>query len=161
MNNKAIYPGTFDPITLGHIDIISRAAKIFDYVLFAIANSQHKRPMFILNERIELAKKVTKHLENVEVVAFSKLMSHFAKKNSANILIRGIRSTLDFEYESQLAEINRHFSPELETVFLLPSQSLSFISSSLIKDIILHDGDVSAFLPKVIYEAILKKFHNA
>jgi pantetheine-phosphate adenylyltransferase len=160
MTHKAIYPGTFDPITSGHVDIVTRAAAMFDHVLLAIANSQRKSPMFNLEERVELAKQVTAHLGNVEVVGFSELMANFAQKNNANILIRGVRSVADFEYEWQLANMNRHFVPELETVFLLPSQSLSFVSSSLIKDVALHDGDISSFLPPIVAEAMLKKLNK-
>lgn len=160
MTHKAIYPGTFDPITLGHIDIVSRASAMFDHVLLAIASSQRKSPMFTLDERIKLAREVTQHLGNVEVIGFSELMANFAKKHGANILIRGVRSVGDFEYEWQLANMNRHFVPELETVFLLPSQSLSFVSSSLIKDVALHDGDVSAFLPAAVEQAMLKKLNK-
>ncbi|MCW2257073.1 pantetheine-phosphate adenylyltransferase [Providencia alcalifaciens] len=161
MKHKAIYPGTFDPITSGHVDIVTRAAAMFDHVLLSIANSQRKSPMFSLEERVDLARKVTSHLDNVEVVGFSELMATFAQKHGANILIRGVRSVADFEYEWQLANMNRHFVPELETVFLLPSQSLSFVSSSLIKDVALHDGDVSSFLPPIVTEAMLKKLNKA
>lgn len=160
MQHKAIYPGTFDPITSGHIDIVSRAAAMFDHVLLAIANSQRKSPMFTLEERVDLAQQVTAHLSNVEVVGFSELMANFAQKHDANILIRGVRSVADFEYEWQLANMNRHLVPKLETVFLLPSQNLSFISSSLIKDVALHDGNVSSFLPPVVERAMLKKLNK-
>ncbi|WP_237387069.1 pantetheine-phosphate adenylyltransferase [Xenorhabdus sp. Sc-CR9] len=157
MKRKAIYPGTFDPVTNGHLDIVTRAANMFDHVLLAIANSDRKNPMFSLEERVTLAKEVTVHLENVEVVGFSELMVNFAKKQQATILIRGVRSVADFEYEYQLANMNRHFMPELESVFLLPSQNMSFVSSSLIKDVARHDGDISSFLPESVARAMLQK----
>lgn len=161
MKTRAIYPGTFDPITCGHIDILERASKMFDHILLAIANSSRKNPMFTLDERVELAKEVCAHIPNVEVLGFSELMANFAKKQNANVLIRGVRSVADFEYEWQLANMNRHFAQDLESVFLLPSQNLSFVSSSLIKDVALHDGDVSAFLPESVAQAMMKKLGKA
>lgn len=157
MKTRAIYPGTFDPITCGHIDILERASKMFDHILLAIANSSRKNPMFTLDERVALAKDVCSHIPNVEVLGFSELMANFAKKQNANVLIRGVRSVADFEYEWQLANMNRHFAQDLESVFLLPSQNLSFVSSSLIKDVSLHDGDVSAFLPESVAQAMMQK----
>ncbi|WP_343103321.1 pantetheine-phosphate adenylyltransferase [Morganella morganii] len=157
MKTRAIYPGTFDPITCGHIDILERASKMFDHILLAIANSSRKNPMFTLDERVVLAKNVCAHIPNVEVLGFSELMANFAKKQNANVLIRGVRSVADFEYEWQLANMNRHFAQDLESVFLLPSQNLSFVSSSLIKDVALHDGDVSAFLPEPVAQAMMQK----
>ena len=161
MKTRAIYPGTFDPITCGHIDILERASKMFDHILLAIANSSRKNPMFTLDERVALAKDVCSHIPNVEVLGFSELMANFAKKQNANVLIRGVRSVADFEYEWQLANMNRHFAQDLESVFLLPSQNLSFVSSSLIKDVALHDGDVSAFLPESVAQAMMRKLGKA
>lgn len=161
MKTRAIYPGTFDPITCGHIDILERASKMFDHILLAIANSSRKNPMFTLDERVMLAKDVCSHIPNVEVLGFSELMANFAKKQNANVLIRGVRSVADFEYEWQLANMNRHFAQDLESVFLLPSQNLSFVSSSLIKDVALHDGDVSAFLPESVVQAMMQKLGKA
>ena len=160
MKNKAIYPGTFDPITLGHLDIVTRAADMFEQVILAIASSKRKNPMFSLEERVELATQVTDHLQNVTVVGFSELMANFAQQQQATVLIRGVRSVSDFEYEWQLANMNRHFVPELDTVFLLPSQNLSFVSSSLIKDVARHNGDISSFLPEVVVEAMTQKLNQ-
>nr|WP_314266214.1 pantetheine-phosphate adenylyltransferase [uncultured Moellerella sp.] len=160
MKKKAIYPGTFDPITFGHLDIVARAADMFEQVILAIASSERKNPMFTLDERVSLATTVTSHLKNVTVVGFSELMANFAQKQQASILIRGVRSVSDFEYEWQLANMNRHFAPDLETVFLLPSQNLSFVSSSLIKDVARHDGDVSTFLPPIVADAMRDKLNK-
>ena len=157
MSTKAIYPGTFDPITNGHIDIVTRAASMFDKVLLAIAASPSKKPMFTLDERIALATQATAHLVNVEVIGFSDLMANFARAQQANILIRGLRAVADFENEMQLAHMNRHLMPTLESVFLMPCKEWSFISSSLVKEVARHQGDVSHFLPANVHQALLKK----
>ncbi len=157
MSTKAIYPGTFDPITNGHIDIVTRAASMFDKVVLAIAASPSKKPMFSLDERIALAEQATAHLVNVEVIGFSDLMANFARAQQANILIRGLRAVADFEYEMQLAHMNRHLMPILESVFLMPCKEWSFISSSLVKEVARHQGDVSHFLPANVQQALLNK----
>lgn len=157
MSTKAIYPGTFDPITNGHLDIVTRASAMFDKVLLAIAASPSKKPMFSLDERVALARDALSHLPNVEVVGFSDLMANFARAQQANILIRGLRAVADFEYEMQLAHMNRHLMPELESVFLMPSKEWSFISSSLVKEVARHDGDVAHFLPPAVYQALMDK----
>lgn len=157
MQKRAIYPGTFDPITNGHIDIITRASKMFDRVILAIAASPSKKPMFDLNERVALAKQAIAHLDNVEVVGFSDLMANFARDRQATILIRGLRAVADFEYEMQLAHMNRHLMPELESVFLMPSKEWSFISSSLVKEVARHQGDVTDFLPPNVHQALMEK----
>ena len=157
MSTKAIYPGTFDPITNGHIDIVTRAASMFDKVVLAIAASPSKKPMFSLDERIALAEQATAHLVNVEVIGFSDLMANFARAQQANILIRGLRAVADFEYEMQLAHMNRHLMPTLESVFLMPCKEWSFISSSLVKEVARHQGDVSHFLPANVHQALLNK----
>lgn len=157
MSTKAIYPGTFDPITNGHIDIVTRAATMFTDVVLAIAASPSKKPMFNLEERVALAQSATAHLPNVTVVGFSDLMANFARTQQANILIRGLRAVADFEYEMQLAHMNRHLMPELESVFLMPSKEWSFISSSLVKEVARHQGDVAHFLPPNVHQALLEK----
>ncbi|MWL73108.1 pantetheine-phosphate adenylyltransferase, partial [Escherichia coli] len=155
MLKRAIYPGTFDPITNGHIDIVTRAASMFDQVILAIAASPSKKPLFDLDERVALAESATAHLPNVKVVGFSDLMANFARTQQANILIRGLRAVADFEYEMQLAHMNRHLMPELESVFLMPSKEWSFISSSLVKEVARHAGDVTHFLPENVHQALL------
>lgn len=128
MSTKAIYPGTFDPMTNGHLDIVSRAALMFDSIVLAVAASPSKKPLFSLEERVALATEVVAHLPNVAVVGFSDLMANFAKAQQANVLVRGLRAVSDFEYELQLAHMNRHLLPTLESVFLMPSEQYSFIS---------------------------------
>ncbi|MCG8158492.1 pantetheine-phosphate adenylyltransferase [Brenneria goodwinii] len=157
MTTKAIYPGTFDPLTNGHLDLLSRASHMFDHLVLAIAASPSKNTLFTLDERVTLAKGVTQHLPNVEVIGFSELMVHFAQRQKANILVRGLRAVSDFEYELQLAKMNHHLMPTLESVFLMPSEEWSFISSSLVKEVARHGGDVSHFLPKSIAAALKKK----
>ena len=157
MQKRAIYPGTFDPITNGHLDIVTRAACMFDQVILAIAASPSKKPMFDLSERVALAQQATAHLSNVEVTGFSDLMANFARAQQANILIRGLRAVADFEYEMQLAHMNRHLMPELESVFLMPSKDWSFISSSLVKEVARHNGDVTHFLPANVHQALMEK----
>ena len=157
MTTKAIYPGTFDPMTNGHLDIVTRAALMFDHVILAIAASPGKKPMFTLDERVALATQVTSHLNNVEVIGFSDLMANFAKAQGANVLVRGLRAVSDFEYEMQLANMNRHLLPTLESVFMMPSKEWSFISSSLVKEVARHGGDITPFLPQVITQALMEK----
>ncbi|MGE9553154.1 pantetheine-phosphate adenylyltransferase [Erwinia amylovora] len=157
MSTKAIYPGTFDPMTNGHLDIVTRAALMFDKIVLAIAASPSKKPMFSLDERVALARQVVAHLPNVEVVGFSDLMANFARDQQANVLVRGLRAVSDFEYEMQLAHMNRHLLPTLESVFLMPTEEYSFISSSLVKEVARHRGDVSAFLPEPVHIALQAK----
>lgn len=157
MEKRAIYPGTFDPMTNGHLDLVTRAANMFDHVILAIAASPSKKPMFSLEERVALATQVTAHLSNVEVLGFSELMAHFAQHQNANILVRGLRAVSDFEYEMQLANMNRHLMPTLESVFLMPSKEWSFISSSLVKEVARHGGDIAPFVPEIIAQALSEK----
>lgn len=154
MTTKAIYPGTFDPLTNGHLDLLTRASHMFDHLVLAIAASPSKNTLFTLDERVALAKEVTQHLPNVEVIGFSELMAHFAQNQNANILVRGLRAVADFEYELQLAKMNHHLMPTLESVFLMPSEEWSFISSSLVKEVAKHGGDVTHFLPAPIEKAL-------
>ncbi|WP_435275554.1 pantetheine-phosphate adenylyltransferase [Psychrobium sp. nBUS_13] len=157
MRVNAIYPGTFDPITNGHLDLIERASKLFDHVIVGVANNPSKNPKFDLQQRVELAILVTQHLPNIEVVGFSGLLVDFAKEKNAKVLIRGLRAVSDFEYEFQLANMNRRLYPELESVFLTPAEQNSFISSTLVKDVALHKGDVSQFVPEIVSKALTQQ----
>lgn len=155
MSVKAIYPGTFDPVTNGHSDLITRASQLFTEVLVGVAASPSKKPMFTLEQRVAMIEKVTADLPNVKVVGFSGLLVDFAKANQANVLIRGLRAVSDFEYEFQLANMNRRLSPDLESVFLTPAEENSFISSTLVKEVALHKGDVSQFVHSEVEQELL------
>ena len=155
MNNIAVFPGTFDPITNGHKDLILRASKLFPKVIVAIAANKHKDPLFSLEKRVELVKKVLKDIKNIEICGFDSLLVDFAKENNANYIIRGLRVISDFEYEFQLANMNRCLDPEIETVFLTPSEKNSFISSSIVKEVSYHEGDVSEFVDPTVEKALM------
>ena len=157
---RAVYPGTFDPMTMGHVDLVKRASKLFDSVIIAIASSDSKKPMFSLEERIEIGNKIFADDPKVEVVGFSGLLVNFAKENDANILIRGLRVVADFEYEFQLANMNRAMSPDIESVFLTPTEEYSYISSSLVKEIATMGGDVTRFVDPVTLDALNQKIKN-
>jgi pantetheine-phosphate adenylyltransferase len=157
MHRRAIYPGTFDPVTNGHTDLIERAAKLFKHVIIGIAANPSKQPRFTLEERVEQVKLVTTHLDNVEVVGFSGLLVDFARAQKASVLVRGLRAVSDFEYEFQLANMNRRLSPDLESVFLTPAEENSFISSTLVKEVALHGGDVSQFVHSEVALALKEK----
>jgi pantetheine-phosphate adenylyltransferase len=157
MHTKAIYPGTFDPVTNGHADLIERAANMFSHVIVGIAANPSKKPLFSLEERVALITEVTKHLPNVEVIGFRGLLADFAEDQGATILIRGLRAVSDFEYEFQLANMNRRLNPNLESVFLTPSEENSFISSTLVKEVALHRGKVDQFCPPVVQAALTQK----
>ena len=160
MPKKAIYPGTFDPVTNGHADLIERAAKLFDKVIVSIASNPSKQPLFSLEERVEFIKQVTAHLDNVEVIGFTGLLAEFARNQGAQVLIRGLRAVSDFEYEFQLANMNRRLNRDLESVFMTPSEENSFISSTLVKEVALHKGSVKDFCHPVVIEALHQKLHN-
>jgi pantetheine-phosphate adenylyltransferase len=160
MQRIAVYPGTFDPITNGHTDLISRAARVFPKVIVAIAESPQKKPLFSLEERIGLASNEWANLDNVEVVGFGNLLAEFVQQIGATVIIRGLRAVSDFEYEFQLASMNRHLAPSIETMFLTPDEDFSFISSSLVKEIARLDGDVSEFVCKEVQEAMKERFRQ-
>lgn len=160
MHTKAIYPGTFDPITNGHADLIERAANMFSEVIVAIAANPSKKPLFTLDERVQLITAVTEDLKNVKVVGFKGLLADFADTQQATILIRGLRAVSDFEYEFQLANMNRRLNPKLESVFLTPAEENSFISSTLVKEVALHRGNVQGFCHDLVQQALHDKLHG-
>jgi pantetheine-phosphate adenylyltransferase len=153
----AVYPGTFDPITNGHSDIIQRATTIFDKVIVAIAASPKKQPVFDLEERVVLAKTVLASLEKVEIVGFDTLLVNFAEQNGAQVIMRGLRAVSDFEYEFQLAGMNRRLNNRIETVFLTPAEKYSYISSSLVREIAGLGGDVSDFVHEKVVAELKRK----
>lgn len=157
MSVTALYPGTFDPITNGHHDLVRRAARLFDHVIVAVAASSAKQPLFALEERIDLARRVLAEFPTVEVSGFTNLMVEFAKSRRADVIIRGLRAVSDFEYEVQLAGMNRSMAPDIETVYLSPDVKYTFLSSTLIKDIARHGGDVSRFIDPMVGEALRTK----
>ncbi len=157
MTTRVIYPGTFDPITNGHKDLVERASRLFGEVILAVAASDKKKPLFSTEERVALAEEVLGHLPNVRVIGFNKLLSFLVKDLDANVVLRGLRAVSDFEYEFQLANMNRQLNSEFETVFLTPSEHLSFISSSLVREIAILGGDVRQFVPPAVAEAFVQK----
>ena len=154
---KAVYPGTFDPLTRGHEDLVRRAATLFGKLVLAIADSKAKKPFFTLEERIAMAREVLGDMKNVEVVGFSNLLTEFVKKQGARVVLRGLRAVSDFEYEFQLAGMNRNLYPEMETVFLTPSEQHMFISATLVREIAALGGDVSEFVHPLVAKKLKAK----
>lgn len=157
MNITAIYPGTFDPITNGHVDLVTRAARLFSRVIVAVAANPAKTPAFSLDERVQLARSALGEIKNAEVCGFDVLLADFAEKRGACVILRGLRAVSDFEHEFQLAGMNRRLAPEIETLFLTPAEQYTYISSSLVREIAKYGGDVSAFVPEVVRAALLAK----
>ena len=155
----AVYPGTFDPVTFGHIDLLQRAARVFDRLVVAIAESPTKEPLFSLQERIELTElSISPEIKNIEVVGFNNLLADFVQDINAGVILRGLRAVSDFEYEFQLASMNRHLAAQVETLFMTPAEEYSFISSSLVKEIARLDGNVSRFVSANVLAALKDKF---
>ena len=156
--NRTVYPGTFDPITNGHSDLVNRAVRMFDQVILAVAHNPDKSPLFSIEERVELARLVLGDMPNVEVREFSGLLIDFARECQASVVIRGLRAVSDFEYEFQLASMNRRLDKNIETVFLTPAENHTFVSASLVKEIARYGGDVSQFVHPEVYQALKRKF---
>jgi pantetheine-phosphate adenylyltransferase len=157
MSHKAVYPGTFDPITLGHEDLARRASRLFDHVILAVADSRAKRPFFSLDERVEMARHVLQDLPNVEVTGFSGLLMKFVQDRGARVVVRGLRAVSDFEYEFQLAGMNRGMYPDVETVFLTPGEQFMFISATIVREISVLGGDTTKFVPPFVRERMKDK----
>ena len=153
MRVTAIYPGTFDPMTVGHIDVVQRASRMFDDVVVAVAASTNKNPFFTLAERVDMAARITDDIDNVTAQAFDGLLVDFARKVGSQVVVRGLRAISDFEYEVQIAAVNRHLAPSIETVFISASQDYTFLSSSIVREIARLDGDVSEFVHPIVIEA--------
>jgi pantetheine-phosphate adenylyltransferase len=160
MKRKAIYPGTFDPITRGHEDLVRRAARLFDHVVLAVADSRAKRPLFTLSERVDIARDALKDLKNVSVVGFSGLLMKFAQQQKAHIVVRGVRALSDFEYEFQLAGMNRGMYPQVETVFMTPGEQFMFISGTLVREISILGGDVRKFVSPYVARRLKAKIRE-
>ncbi len=154
---KAIYPGTFDPITFGHIDIIERAVSIFDEVIITVATNPRKTPLFSVDERLEMIRQATKELPNLSYDRFDGLLADYAGKNGANVLIRGLRAISDFEFEFQLALVNRKLSDELVTVFLMPGEKYTYLNSTIVKEIAAFGADISAFVPGMVADQLYRR----
>jgi pantetheine-phosphate adenylyltransferase len=157
MPRRAIYPGTFDPITNGHTDLVRRAAGIFDEVLVAVANNPRKTPMFVLEERVEMSRRVLADIPNVKVAGYEGLTVDFMREHGFRVVVRGLRAVSDFEFEFQLANMQRHLLPGMETVFLTPQEQFTFISSTMVREIAVFGGSVSQFVDPLVAEALRSK----
>ena len=159
MNQAAIYAGTFDPLTYGHLDVIERAARIFPRVVVGVAASQEKSPLFSLEERMDLVRSVTQELAGVEVAPFSGLLVDFAEQQDVEVIVRGLRAFSDFEFEFQMALTNRTMKPKIETLFLMPKQDYSYVSSSNVREVAKMGGDIRPFVPTPVQDALVKKYN--
>jgi len=157
MSLIAVYPGTFDPITNGHTDLVNRGVKIFDKVIIAVAENPTKNTLFTISERVNFIEKIFQGNTNIEIFPLNKLLVEFAKDHGATVILRGLRAVSDFEYEVQLASMNRSMEPNIESVFMSPAEKYGFLSSSIIKDIAKHDGDLSKFVDKEVLKSLKKK----
>ncbi|WP_227935706.1 pantetheine-phosphate adenylyltransferase [Alkalihalobacillus deserti] len=161
MASIAVCPGSFDPVTLGHLDIITRGATVFDKVIVAVLYNRNKQPMFSVEERVSLLEEATKDLVNVEIDSFNGLLINYMKEKKAKTIIRGLRAVSDFEYEMQAASINKKLGPEIETFFMMTNNHYSYLSSSIVKEVAKYDADVSDIVPEVVAKALKEKFKHA
>ncbi len=157
---RAVYPGTFDPLTLGHEDVVKRAAKLFSEVILAIAESSAKRPLFSIDERVQIATELLRPVANVRVVRFGGLLTEFLKQHDANVILRGLRAVSDFEYEFQMAGMNRKLLPNVETVFMTPSDNYMFVSASIVREIATMGGDVGQFVSPLVVQKMQDKLQK-
>jgi pantetheine-phosphate adenylyltransferase len=155
-----VYPGTFDPLTNGHMDLVERAAPLFEKLIVAVASNPGKNPLFSLEQRLELASRAFAHLPNVEIKGFSTLLARFVHEIGGRVVLRGLRAVSDFEYEFQLASMNRHLMPDIETIFMTPAERHSFISSTLVREVARLGGDISEFVHPLVAKALRDKFHD-
>lgn len=160
MTGVALYPGSFDPVTLGHLDILKRASKVFDEIIVAVLHNSDKKPLFTLEERVELLKETTQDLPNVKVDAFEGLMIDFARKRGVNAVLRGLRAVSDFEYELKITSINKKLDEEIETFFMMSNSKYSFLSSSIVKEVAKYNAVVSDLVPEPVEKALKLKFHK-
>lgn len=156
-----VYPGSFDPLTNGHLDVVQRAAKLFDRVIMAVARNEAKQPLFRLDERVDLVAKAVAHLPNVQADSFDGLLVDYARRQGAQAIIRGLRAVSDFEFEFQLALMNRKLDEDIETIFMMPKDTYTFLSSRIVKEIARHGGDISAFVPPAVRAALRARFTPA
>lgn len=160
-NGTAVYPGTFDPVTRGHEDLVRRASKLFDHVVVGVADSRSKRPFFSLEERVEMAREVLSAYPNVEVKGFDCLLMDFLRDQNARVILRGLRAVSDFEYEFQMAGMNRNLYPDVETVFLTPSEQYMFISATMVREIAVLGGDVGKFVHPKVHERLRQRINSS
>lgn len=160
MGKLAICPGSFDPVTFGHIDIIERGSKIFDEVIVAVFNNRSKDPLFSVEERMELLREVTKHLDNVKIDSSSGLLMKYAEEKGANAILRGLRAVSDFEYEMQITSMNRKLNDEIDTFFIMTNNQYSFLSSSIVKEVAKYKGNVTDLVPKQVEDALNEKYNE-
>ncbi len=157
---KAVYPGSFDPVTFGHLDIIERSARMSDHLIIGVLNNNSKSPLFSVEERVNMLKSLTRDLKNVEVTAFGGLLVDFVRANQADAVIRGLRAVTDFEYELQIAQTNRVIAPEVDTVFLTTNLKYSYLSSSIVKEIAAFGGEINAFVPDEVAKRVMNKIED-